>query len=150
MKLRQLRNSMREFMTHDQSNIGVLRQIMWYYGTYRPLNRKGELSAYLLEIPFETLRDRYIEQDAMLLGFGILARRYFFGEKRWVVTGGVIPSVRGFGFGKALFRFLSSINGEVWLDVLDTNEPAISLYKSIGYKEVDHTDGIITMKLARE
>jgi len=123
---------------------------MWYYGTYKPLHKKSELNAYLLEIPFETLRDRYVEQDAMLLGFGILARRHLLGEKRWVVTGGVVPNMRGFGFGRIIFRFLSSINGDVWLDVLDTNEPAINLYKSIGYKEVEHKDGIITMKLARE
>jgi ribosomal protein S18 acetylase RimI-like enzyme len=125
-------------MTHDRSNIGLLRQIRWYLTRYRVSRGSSRSFAYLL-----VMQNRAV-------GFGILAQREFLGAPRWVVTGGVREAYRGFGLGKLVFRYLSYLNDEnVYLDVLETNEPALSLYRSIGYEEVDRTDGIISMRLLK-
>lgn len=158
LKLRELRNQVRLYMTHNTNEISVPQQVLWYYFTYKPANEKGQLSAYLLEIPFETLNRTGLVGDAMVLGFGILSFREFLAETeagldyryRWTVTGGLAPAFRGMGFGRIIFRFLSSIPTEdVWLDVWETNLPAISLYKAIGYEEVYRMGGLITMRLPR-
>ena len=53
----------------------------------------------------------------------------------------VLSSYRGKGFGKKLLEHLISKGKDITLEVNETNNIAISLYKSLGFKEVAKRKG---------
>lgn len=53
----------------------------------------------------------------------------------------VLPSYRGQGFGKKLLEHLITKGKDITLEVDETNNIAISLYKSVGFKEVAKREG---------
>lgn len=133
--MRQIRNGVREFMTHNRDEITPEQQEDWYFDTYMELNNEDLMFAYLAE---------YLGQP---IGYGIIQT---IDDKKWV-TGALIEAVRGRGFGEDLFTELTSnIHNmgykEAWLDVLASNERAYNLYCKIGYCAVHNTNGLIVMK----
>jgi hypothetical protein len=103
--------------------------------------------AYILQINGKRKTD---------VAFGMLNYRHLveLASYNWTVTGGVRKHLRGNGWGKIMFRFLSFLkDGEdIYLDVLGDNTPAVTLYHRIGYKETlayNDRDGndILVMRL---
>ena len=118
-----IRNEVREFMTHNTAEILPAQQAEWYRETYLPARERGEIFGYLL-------RD---EQD-QAIGYGLISKR----DGRWWVSGGLAEAARGKGGGYMLFHEMTWIiheelrSEEAWLDVLNSNEVAQNLYRNHG------------------
>lgn len=122
LQLRKIRNECREFMTRDRGKIGVLRQ--WRY--WRSRKSYDKWSAHL------------IYREGVPIAFGVID-----GNE---ITGGVSSKWRGLGIGRRMFSFLTTqVEKPGVLEVQDTNEAAISLYKSLGWKQDFNFGGVITM-----
>ncbi len=134
LALRKIRNSCREFMTRDQSYIGILRQFIWYFKVYRPREKKGLMKYYLWP-----LRKK-------IIGYGLIEIKK---GKKWI-SGGIIPSYRGKGQGELLFHSLRTQCGDTtYLEVLKTNILAIKLYKKLGFKTIKKRNYKLIMKYER-
>ena len=126
-EMRDIRNEVRQFMTHNTAEILPAEQAQWYKETYLPGRERGEIFGYLL---------RDDEGDA--IGYGLISKR----DGRWWVSGGLSESARGMGAGFQLFHEMTWIihedlrSEEAWLDVLNTNEVAQNLYRKLGYTAV--------------
>lgn len=123
-----IRNEVREFMTHNTAEIMPAQQAEWYRETYLPARAKGELFGYLV---------RDVDTD-QAIGYGLISKR----DGRWWVSGGLIEAARGRGAGYFLFDMMTQMihedlrSEEAWLDVLNTNEGARRLYEKLGYTAV--------------
>lgn len=135
LELRRLRNECRSFMTHDQRKISVWGELRWFYDTYKHWEETGYAKAYLVcwqstPVAYGFIRNLKIEP---------------------ILSGGVSKQFRGWGFGEKTFRFLlkqarGKDKKKVVLDVLETNKPAVSLYKKLKFKETNRSKGIIYME----
>lgn len=133
--MRVIRNSVREYMTHNKDFITPEQQEDWYFDTYMELNGDGDMFAYLARF------------EGRNVGYGIIQT---IDEKKWV-TGALTAAVRGRGLGEDLFTQLTDKihnmgYSEAWLDVLAENTRAYNLYCKIGYCAVHNTNGLIVMK----
>lgn len=123
MQMREVRNEVREFMTHNQDEITEAQQQEWFKEEYEP----GLDSRFVGFIALEDIRP---------LGYGLITRR----EGKWCVSGGFRKEARGKGYGEAMFSHLTDYAhdelgaAEIWLDVWAFNHPAIKLYKKLGYR----------------
>ncbi len=69
------------------------------------------------------------------------------------VGGDIIERLRGRGLGRALFKTLICQAWEtyrpprIWLRVRDFNTPALNLYRSLGFQQIDESGGLILMTL---
>lgn len=137
--LKNIRNDCRFFMTSDISEIGILREINWYFKHYLKENKKDSLYCYLFKVDGDDLGFAKIRKD----------------ENKYWITGGLKKSRRGRGEGKILFSLmLDKLSGKkVWLEVLETNRVALNLYKKLGFKPqrkiIKNEKKIIVMKLSR-
>lgn len=124
LTMREIRNEVREFMTHNQEKIGLWQQVVWFFRVYNPRRKKGLMQAFLLK------------DDPLTIGFGLINEK----EGKYWVTGGVREVWRGQGYGRFLFSVLTGITlqtePEVWLDVFRKNVKAANLYRKLGYKSV--------------
>ncbi len=139
LKVRKIRNECRSFMTNDQSEIGILKQISWYLKIYGSKNKTGEITCYLFR------------SNGQILGYGLIRK---VSNKSWI-TGGLLKSERGKGFGKILFDSLIGEvpSSEVWLEVLASNAPARKIYEELGFKNMEEIQPrgrkIVVMKLTK-
>lgn len=121
MRMRAIRNSVREFMTRDTSHISLVRQIQWFRRAYLPAARDGAARGYLLWL------------GSKAVGYGLIRR-----DRVWWVSGGLLPSARGQGLGRLLFKFLTAAaqarGRRAWLEVRENNTFAVELYRSLGYR----------------
>ena len=74
-----------------------------------------------------------------IAGIGMLGVR---GDLGWITRLGVLPSGRRMGTGRAIMEHLlaeARRHGcrEVWLEVIQGNNPAHTLFKSLGFEETD-------------
>lgn len=119
--MRRIRNACREFMTHNNGHIGLLRQIVWFYTAYAR-GRSLAFQAFVWRM------------NGRPVGYGIVR----VANDKWWVTGGLIESARGKGFGRKIFetvtRVCHIVGEDAWLDVFRDNRPAVELYYSLGYK----------------
>ena len=121
-----IRNEVREFMTHNTAEIMPAQQAEWYRETYLPARERGELFGYL------------VKNDEQTIGYGLVSKR----DGRWWVSGGLTEAARGQGAGYFLFDMMTQIihedlrSEEAWLDVLNSNEGARRLYEKLGYTAV--------------
>lgn len=133
--IRQIRNSGMRFMTHNNMFITSEQQVNWFVNTYRPARSKFDLIAFL-----GTARKSPV-------AYGMISKRP---DKYWL-SGVISDGYRGSGYGEQLFRhmieFIFFFAERVWLDVFQNNEPAIHLYKKLGFLEMERTNGIIIMYL---
>ncbi len=143
MVVRRIRNSCREFMTREQGHISYVDQLLFF------------VKYHILE----KMRLMYIGEDKYYrpVAYGLIS--YDEHLMPWV-SGGVLPSLRGKGYGSQLFKFLSSEwHMPVYLEVLESNKRALKLYTSLGFQEIDrkmtsritkdklaHTEVVITMR----
>lgn len=129
--IRNIRNSCREFMTNNTNYISEEQQIEWFNSVDHDV-----LKLYAGRVSGE------------VVGYGIV--RIEDGDA-WL-TGAILSSYRGYGYGRRLFVSLISLvpaGVETKLTVRDTNTNAINLYKALGFDAYyyDLDSGIIYMKL---
>lgn len=132
LRMRTIRNEVRLSLTHDTSWISWVRQVWWYYNTYRLATVDGRLQAYL------------VWHDQSPVGYGLLR---VDGNKCWI-TGALIEAVRGQGYGRLLFdalTFMARAWGEPWLDVRRDNHVARSLYARLGFRVTEERGDILVM-----
>ncbi len=135
--VRKIRNECKDYMTNNPNNISVVGQLSWYFKTYVPGNKKKNITCYLFK------------RDKTNLGYALIKKV----ENRYFITGGLRKNQRGKGFGKLLFQeIINRVKAkEVWLDVLASNTPALSLYKKLGFKLIKGKDKnrILTLRLRK-
>jgi len=126
--IRLIRNECRLFMTNNQEEITKSQQVKWFSSL--PSNIK----------PFIAISSN------IAIGYAILKIE----DSSCLLTGGLVESVRGKGYGRMLFQKLIDLSIEMGkeprLDVLQTNEKAIRLYSSLGFKVFDKNDKIYMMR----
>lgn len=76
-------------------------------------------------------------QDKSILGIGMLGVR---GQRGWVTRLGVLPSGRRRGVGSQIMTFLLQAAhdrklAQVWLEVIEGNNPAHQLFSSLDFRE---------------
>lgn len=135
LAMRRVRNECRQYMTHDTSHIGVLRQLRWWWFTFRPAFRRNETAGIVAR-----------DDSRRQVGYGLITWR----DKRFWLSGGVVEDFRGQGLGQRLFTELiamvESRGFEPWLDVRQDNKPARKLYAKLGFVRYGrYRDGIIVM-----
>ena len=129
LKVRQIRNECRSFLTNDISKISVLRQVKFWID----LKRKKHIEVY------------YFEVDREVIGYGLIKRE---DGKAWI-TGGIKAAYRGIGLGRELFQRLVyfALPSKVYLEVMDWNKVGLNLYRSIGFRKVGmRGEHVIIMK----
>lgn len=129
---RRIRNSVRMFMTNNTEYITKEDQIEWYNGLDH-----DKLRLFLY----------YIDGTAVCAGYGIINTS----ETEFpLLTGAILEHHQGYGHGRTLFSKLIDISLKDYyhrpeLDVLESNEKAIKLYKSLGFTEIERLDETIFM-----
>jgi ribosomal protein S18 acetylase RimI-like enzyme len=134
-----IRNEVRDFMTHDTSEIDPDRQLAWYFTEYLKAQSRNEMLGYLATI------------EEKPVGYGLITKR----SNRYWVSGGLLPEAQGQGHGETLFGFMTDIITDGFvvpanLDVLRSNERAINLYRKLGYKAVGGDERLIVMEKVYE
>ena len=132
----EIRNSVRHYMTWDQSVVDPKKQWRWY----KSLNpNENRLYACVL--------------DDECVGYGMITLRH---GCFWL-TGAIKPNYHGMGFGKALFHHLIQQckrwdpSKEIWLDVWEWNDRAVKLYIKLGFELMGSAKrGVLRMKLMEE
>jgi ribosomal protein S18 acetylase RimI-like enzyme len=133
--MRVIRNSSREFMTHDTYEIDKATQLAWFSA----LDRK-EMRPYVFRV------------GGAPIGYGLVRRL----EGRWWLSGGLLPPWRGRGYGRRLFAALVAVPGATcWLDVRRDNVAARRTYEALGFVEArpflsglppDNDDPVVVMR----
>lgn len=140
LEVRKIRNESRMYMTRNNENISIEKQREWYFGTYKPENNKGSMECFLLRSENNTY------------GFALVRN---ISGRSWI-TIALKSSERGRGLGKVLLAILLNkvIADDIWLDVLESNLPALKLYQHFGFKKVKNEmlngKKINIMKLVRK
>jgi GNAT superfamily N-acetyltransferase len=99
-----------------------------YEGYFTPVQVDEPTMRYMVETwDIDLARSRV----APAAGLCNLAAR---GDRGWIGGIAVVPEQRGNGIGRALMEaVLAEAPGEVTLEVIEQNEPAIALYESLGF-----------------
>jgi len=137
MVMRVIRNSVRQYMTHNRNYITPKQQEDWFKDIYMPKHEAGEIDAYIAHL------------GGRAMGYGIIQT---MDDKKWL-TGALIDGYRGQGLGEDLFMQLThkvyqSGEDTAYLDVLPQNTAAHNLYRKIGYCAVSSDNALIVMKRA--
>ena len=130
--LRVIRNTCREFMTRDTSEITKEQQEIW----------------------FKTASQKYQLYLLYLLEYGVIVNPVGYGLIRsepteYLLTGGLLPEYRGRGIGQKLFEFLaenSKKDKPLRLEVLKNNTSAFSVYKKLGFITTYDNDKLVCME----
>lgn len=131
MLLRNIRNQCREFMTRDISYISEEQQKRWF------TNLKPDFKIYIL----------YSVEMGLItspIGYGLIREE---GEYS-LISGGLIESERGKGYGSTLFNYLikNVENKKIKLEVLKSNTRAFVIYNNLGFRVINDDGEIITME----
>jgi len=133
-RVRQIRNTCREFMTRDTREVSEQTQLRWW------VDRKPDMRLFLFRL----------EGDDV--GYGLTREE----RGALIVSGGLLPEYRRMGIGNALFRLLTLTGlpkGKFTcrLEVRIDNMPARTTYERIGFCYVDDPKNadlnILTMEL---
>lgn len=132
--VRRIRNECKHFMTRYNKDITEEEQTKWFSSLDHNKNWLFVVNKFLHGVASSVIGYGYnrIEGDSILL------------------TGGLVETERGKEHGRALFSFLlehaKTLNIPVKLEVLKNNVPAIKLYRSLGFVEIEKNDLIIKME----
>lgn len=132
--LRIIRNLCKDFMTRNTSKISKEQQKEWYSSLDLNTNK-----LYLLH----KIHHGVISEQ---IGYGYIRIE----DNSVLLTGGLIESERGKGFGTTLFNYLvqncKAFNLPIKLELLKTNMIAFSVYNKIGFRVIRDDGNIITME----
>ena len=124
--MRIIRNSCRQFMTHDTRDIDPATQVAWFAALDR-----DEMKPFVLRV------------GGAPVGYGLVRRM----AARWWLSGGLLPPWRGRGYGQRLFGALAAVAGTpCWLDVRRDNAAARHTYETLGFQVVnggEHDPGVV-------
>lgn len=145
-KLRLVRNEVRQFMTSHQDFITPEQQKVWWES-----RDPSKLCAFLMRLGG---RDFGFEGSPVevevpqswhpVIGYGLIRHT---DSGSWI-TGALLESARGQGFGRQLFQELILRSFKpCGLDVLLTNTVAMRLYHSLGFRETRRNERFATMML---
>ncbi len=131
MILRNIRNQCREFMTRDTSYISEEQQKRWF------VNIKPDYKIFLL----------YSVELGLIsspIGYGLIRDEGDFS----LISGGLVESERGKGYGSILFNYLikNVTNKNIKLEVLKSNTRAFVIYNNLGFRVVNDDGELITME----
>jgi ribosomal protein S18 acetylase RimI-like enzyme len=132
MILRNIRNQCKDFMTRDCSYISEDQQKRWFE------NLDPNVKIYLL----------YLVEFGVVsspVGYGLIREEAGFS----LVSGGLVESCRGKGYGKILFDYLiKNLDKEmpIKLEVLKNNTRAFFIYNKLGFRVVKDDGKVITME----
>ena len=133
-QLRLIRNACKNFMTRHTNEISKEQQLEWYKNIDKNFNKLYLLYDVIHGVALTTIGYGYIrvEDGAVLL------------------TGGLIESQRGKGYGSILFNYLVKnskvFNLPIKLELLKTNMVAFSIYNKIGFRVIGDDGKIIKME----
>lgn len=129
-----VRNTGREFMTHDTAAIEAGQQERWFERVYLPAHHEGKMFAFA----------GYA--DDVPAAYGMVQK---LADEYWL-TGVVHPEYQGLGYGQELFEFLTgfALNraNHVMLDVREDNVKAQALYRKLGFTAFSESNGVIVMR----
>ena len=132
--MRTIRNTCREFMTGDVREISEDEQREWFWHLDRSCIQ-----------PYLWLAQLDAEHQA-LIGYGLIRLQ----DRKWWVSGGLVPSHRRQGHGRNLFQALArTVNAKpapCWLRVWNWNEAGLRTYRSLGFIATNEDDNLITMR----
>lgn len=112
--LRQIRNSGRQWMTRDSSEITPQQQQVWWYTL--------DVSALRIWLA------RVAETD---VAYGLLR----LDGGRWWCSLAVLPRYQGQGYGREVYRFLAAATTEnVWAEILADNTSSIKAALNAGFQ----------------
>ena len=132
--LREIRNSCKDFMTRNTSTITREQQQTWYLNIDKEKN-----NLYLVErVSYGVITDT--------IGYGYLRIE----NETVLLTGGLIESVRGQGYGSRLFELLLQESKKfklpIKLEVLKTNMRAFAVYNKLGFRVISDDGKILEME----
>lgn len=131
--LRVIRNDCRSFMTRNPNYISSEEQLKW----------------------FETLSDDIVVYLLFNIEFGVIVSPIGYGLLRLengfiTISGGLVESERGKGYGSWLFEHLVNLakeyNSPIRLEVLKSNIKAFGIYSKLGFRVIDDNGKVITME----
>jgi len=130
--LRKIRNECREFMTRKTTEISKIEQDKWYSSIDESTN------VYLLWL---------VEFGSIVhpIGYGLIRKE----NGCSLISGGLLESYRGNGYGKTLFKYIMDNvdkDSGVRLEVLKTNTKAFSIYNNLGFRVIEDDGRVITME----
>lgn len=132
--LRIIRNDCRNFMTRNTSEITSEQQLKWF----ESLN--SDVKLYLLH---------KVEMGVISypIGYGLLRKE----DNSILISGGLIESERGKGYGGVLFQYLIENckkfgNFPIKLEVLKSNIKAFAIYSKLGFRVISDDGKIIKME----
>jgi len=133
--VRIIRNQCRLYMTNVTGIIGPAEQLAWF----RSLDpAKHKVFLYHVRGRDDASQVEWSSPG----GYGYV--REIAGK--WWVTGGLTPEFQGRGVGRPLVQHLIDTAGlPCWAEVLESNERAMRLDYSLGFREVSKSAGVVTM-----
>jgi L-amino acid N-acyltransferase YncA len=122
MVVRDLRNSCREFMTNNSSEIDREQQTRWFNNHYKKAAEQGTYRLFL-----------FINEEKQPVGYGALSLQ----DNRLLITECVSPEYRGQGYGKAILAELIAIarseKREMVAEIWASNAASIALHIRLGF-----------------
>lgn len=132
--LRNIRNECKNFMTRSTEYITIEQQDLWYSNLDRTKNLPYLLYSIDMGVIFSPIGYGFIrEENGSIL-----------------LSGGLIESERGKGYGSCLFNILlkQALKKKlpIKLEVLKTNNKAFSIYNGLGFRVVEDDGKVIKME----
>lgn len=131
--MRVVRNACREFMTRNTHEITVEDQREWFTS----LDRDTQPFIGVVSMG---------HAGAETIAYGLLR----LVENKWWLSGGLLPTWRGQGYGRQLFaeltRRVHARRRTAWLEVRKSNGTAERLYRSLGFIVIEDLGEILVMK----
>jgi L-amino acid N-acyltransferase YncA len=122
MVARDLRNSCREFMTNNSSEISTEQQTRWFNSHYKSAAEQGTYRLFL-----------FINEEKQPVGYGALSLQ----NNRLLITECVSPAYRGQGYGKTILAELIAIarreNRELVAEIWASNAASVALHTRSGF-----------------
>jgi len=132
--LRKIRNECSGFMTRNTSKITFAQQQVWFKNLDMVTNK------------LFLLHEVYYGVASSVVGYGYIRVE----DETVLLTGGLVESSRGKGYGQFLFNSLllnsKKFNLPIKLEVLKSNMVAFSVYNKIGFRVTGDNGKIIKME----
>lgn len=132
--LRKIRNECRNFMTRNTSEISYEQQQNWFKNLDNTTNK------------LFLMHEVYCGVAATIIGYGYIRVE----DETVLLTGGLVESCRGKGYGQILFNSLllnsKKFNLPIKLEVLKSNMVAFSVYNKIGFRVTADDGKVIKME----
>lgn len=110
-----VRNSGREFMTHDTNFITTEQQDQWWFSPNR-----------------ENAHIWVVQDDLRVVGFCMIREMYDSGRNYGTLA--LLPDYRGLGIGTGLYSFMISKCDELWIDVRNDNLSSMNAALKVGFE----------------